>query len=204
MRYTLLLPVIALFTISSYAQELLVEEGNASFLKGEKSFKIEYDYENMGVGKFEKEADYVKSKVDDYESKEKGKGEKWKAGWLVARKNLYEPKFEELLNKYISEVDMSAFPSKTTAKYTLILKTIFTEPGFNIGIMRMPASINVEYIFVETADKSKVVAKFKASKVPGRDVSGYDFDAGARIQESYAKAGKILGKYFIKQFQVKK
>ena len=193
-----ILVATALFaTFSASAQRIMKEDGDLAFLKTEKALKIEYVYDGMGVGKYEKEQDYIDYKVGEYNKKEPGKGDKWLQGWKSARKNQYEPKFEELLNKYLGEKDIMAFPSKTNAKYTLILKTTFTEPGFNIGIMRKPAAINVEYIFVETANPSKVVAKLLAKDIPGRDVSGYDFDAGERISEGYAKAGKMLGKYIL-------
>ena len=51
---------------------------------------------------------------------------------------------------------------------------------------------------VETADKSKVIAKISIQKAPGRTFGGYDFDTGERIAESYADAGKALGKFIRK------
>ena len=36
-------------------------------------------------------------------------------------------------------------------------------------------------------------------KVPGRDVWGFDFDTGKRLEEAYAMTGKIFGKYLNKK-----
>lgn len=198
--FSLVLAVM-LFSQTAEAQKILLEDGDLSFLKGQKTLMITYDYSEMGVGRFATEEEYTTSKVTEHNENEAGKGEKWLAGWKNARKSYYEPKFEELINKYVVDINMIALPSKKDAKYTLILKTTFTEPGFNIGIMRKPASINVEYIFVETANPSTVLAKLSCRNIPGRDVMGYDFDAGTRIAEAYAKAGKNIGSYIVKNLK---
>jgi len=36
-------------------------------------------------------------------------------------------------------------------------------------------------------------------KAPGQDWGGFDYDAGYRIQESYAKSGKTLGQFLTKK-----
>lgn len=84
------------------------------------------------------------------------------------------------------------------APYTLVVKTIFTEPGFNVGVMRMPAYTNMEASFVKTGTTT-YEAVITMMKAPGADAMGFDYDAGARISESYAKAGKSLGAFLQKQ-----
>ncbi len=46
----------------------------------------------------------------------------------------------------------------------MIFKTTFTEPGFNIGIMRKNTEINADVLTVETANKSNVIAKLRYKK----------------------------------------
>ncbi len=75
----------------------------------------------------------------------------------------------------------------------MIFKTIKTEPGFNIGITSRPAFIDGEAWVVETQNPNNVIAKISITKAPGRDVMGFDYETGARLQEAYAKAGKELG-----------
>jgi hypothetical protein len=36
------------------------------------------------------------------------------------------------------------------------------------------------------------------TQVPGQDAMGFDYDTGGRIAESYAKAGKEIGHYLLK------
>ena len=177
----------------SGAQRLKLSDGSLSALKDEKAMNVIFVYENMKVGKYDKEEDYVASKKAEYNKKEPGKGDTWAKNWVSDRDSRYEPKFIELFEK---SSDMSV---KKDAKYTLIFKTNFTEPGFNIGIMRKNAEINAEAWVVETADQSKAIAKITVQKALGRTFGGYDFDTGERIAEAYADAGKALGSFVKRQ-----
>ena len=185
-----------LVAYSGSAQSMDVKSGKLDFLKGQKTINIVYAYDNMKVAKGT-EQEYIDKKVADHNKKEAGKGEEWKKNWLTAREQRYQPKFEELFNKRLEDVSVKAgnFP---TAPYTLILKTVFTEPGFNVGVMRMPAYTNMEAVFVKTGTTTEE-AVITMTKAPGADAMGYDFDAGARISESYAKAGKSLGAFLTKK-----
>lgn len=176
------------FVFTADAQKIKVTEGSLDALDGVKEYNIEFTYENMAVGKFKTEAEYIEKKKAEYNKKEAGKGDKWAESWVNDRASRFEPKFIEKFEEY------SGAKAKGNAKYTLIFNTSFTEPGFNIGITQKNASINGEVTIVETANKSKVVAKITIEKVPGRTGTGYDFDTGERISESYEKAGKEIGK----------
>ncbi|MCB0520362.1 MAG: hypothetical protein H6577_06680 [Lewinellaceae bacterium] len=182
------------FALPANAQKLKMTKGDLKALKGEKSINTEFTYENMGVGKFKKEAEYVDKKVKEYNEKEKGRGDTWKEAWIADRQNRFEPQFNELFSKY-AEMDAGDHPD---AKYTLIFNTSFTEPGFNVGVMRKNAYIDGTATIVETANRDKVVAVISVDNSPGRSAGGYDFDTGERISEAYAKAGKELGKMVVK------
>lgn len=181
----------------SFGQKIVKVSGDTKALKGVKSFNIEYDYSEMAVGKYKEEAKYIEDGVAEREKKEAGKGQVFKDGWFGARERVYQPKFETLFNKGGEKTGFSGSSDNASAKYTLIVKTTFTEPGFNIGIAKKAAAINVEYIFVETGTEN-VVAKFKQAGIPGAQAMGYDFDVSTRVSESYAKAGKMLAKYLSK------
>lgn len=180
-------------TLSISAQRIKLIEGDLASLKGVTSLQSKYDYSNMAVGKFDKEADYVAKKRTEYNDKEAGKGDKWAESWIADRESRFEPQFEELFNKN-SDIELSPKASK----YTLILKTTFTEPGFNVYITRKNAIIDAEVWIVDSGNPSHVLAKMKIEKSPGRTFGGYDFDTGGRIQEAYAAAGKALGRFLSK------
>ena len=206
MKKVILLMLVTLVTMfTSYAQWgdmgmgskiVLKSGGDLNKIKTEKTFKVEYDYSKMKVGEYNTEAEYVDKKVKEYEKKEKGKGDKWKEGWVGSRKDRYEPKFEELFNKASDGMTVAQNPPKS--KYTLIVKTVFLEPGYNIGISKKPAFVNFEFTFVETENPATIVAELYANNVIGSQSMGFDFDSGSRIAESYAKAGKMLGKFLAK------
>ena len=180
------------------AQRIELKSGNLDFLKGQKDINVEYVYDDMTVGKL-KEEDYVNKKVADYNEKEAGKGDKWAVKWEEDRETRFQLKFEQLLNKYLEKSGVIVEQNNNETSYTLILKTTFTEPGFNIGIMRKPAFIDVEVVFVETENHDNILATIEIKKSPGADAMGYDFDTGTRIQEAYAKCGKELAKYLAKK-----
>ena len=187
-----------LFTTQGVSQKLDIYEGKLKFLKGQKQINVQYDYSDMSVGKYKKEQEYLDDKIADRNKDEAGSGDEWARKWVDGRESQFEPKFEELFNKELSKDGLKTgrYPDAT---YTIILKTKHTEPGFNVGVMRRPAHINVEIWFVETANMDNVEAKAKMKKVPGQDAFGFDFDASYRLQEAYAKTGKILGKYISKK-----
>jgi hypothetical protein len=54
-------------------------------------------------------------------------------------------------------------------------------------------------MIVETAHPDKVLATISIEKAPGRTFGGEDYDAGIRIAESYADAGKYLAKFIMKK-----
>lgn len=200
-KLTLLTAAILFTTLSSFAQwgsGVILKSGDLKSLKSQKDLKVEYDYSNMGVGDFKTEDEYVNKKVKENNDKEKGKGDKWKVAWIGARKDRYQPKFEELFNKIMESVGTTISENTGKAKYTLIVKTVFTEPGFNIGIMKKPAAVNFDFLIVETDTPANVIAELYMKNVPGSQAMGFDYDSGSRIAESYAKGGKSLGKFIIK------
>jgi hypothetical protein len=196
----ILLMGISLFLFSSLqvnAQKVKLESGDFALLKGQKALNVECVYDNLKVGK-KSEDEYIKTKVAEYNKDEAGKGDRWLTNWKNDRQNRYQPKFENLMNEYLSEKGIKVGTDKN-AKYTVIVKTTMIEPGFNVGVWREDANINVEILFVETANKTNVLAKVTMEKVPGRTYGGYDFDMGQRIEEAYAKCGKELAKLMLKK-----
>ncbi len=171
---------------SAQAQKVKLLEGKLDVLKSEEKLNLEYDYSEMGVGKFKSEDEYLAKKKEDYDKKEPGRGDQWESSWKADRKNRFQPQFEELFTKH-SGLTAGNIPS---AKYTLIFKTTYTEPGYNVYVTRKNAEIDGEALLVETADKSKVIARMSVLNCPGRTFGGNDYDTGERIQEAYAVAGK--------------
>jgi len=191
---------IGLFGSHASAQKIKVVTGDLSSFVGLTEINVEYNYDDMAVGKFKTEEAYIEKKKNEYNEDEPGKGDRWEEEWHADKEKTYEMKFEQLFNLVmLSEetgMEVGFFPS---ADYTLIVKTTFLEPGFNIGISRKNASINVELMLVKTDDPGNVITQVNMDKVPGRGAMGGDFDTEYRIGEAYAKCGKELAQYIYKK-----
>jgi hypothetical protein len=182
MKKALLILLVGL-TSAAYAQKIKLVEGDLSVLKDQKGLKMIFSYDDMSVGKFPKEADYIAKKKADYNAKEPGSGDKWEKTWIDDRKDRFEPQFRDSFSKF---ADMSTVVED--APYTLIFKTTKTEPGWNIGITRAPAYIDGEAWIVKSDTPDKAIAKVMITKSPGNDIFGVDFETGARLQQSYTNA----------------
>lgn len=184
--------MLAFISINTYAQRIKLEEGDLSALQGQTTISIEFTYDNMSVGKFANEADYIAKKKTEYNTKEPGRGDNWEKSWVNDRKMVFEPKFIDLFEKSTN------ITVKAGAKYTMIFHTTTTEPGFNAYAVRKNAEIDAEVTIVETADRSKKIAVISLKNAPGRTFMGNDYATGDRIAECYAVAGKKLGKFIKK------
>lgn len=199
--YAAAMAISMLAADETFAQRVELRSGDVGVLAGQKTVNVEYDYSDFGVGKFATEQEYLDKKSAEYNAKEAGKGDSWKKAWVDDRKNRYEPKFEELFNKGMEDKGLTAVTARPDAQYTLIVKTKFVEPGFNVGVMRKNAYVDYEIDLVESANKSNKVAQLSMRNVPGGQFGGFDFDTGTRIAESYAKAGKSLAAFLDKKLK---
>ncbi len=190
------LTLIIGFTL--HAQKIVLKEGSFDFLKGQTSLLVTFDYSDMAVGKYDHEEDYIEKKVTDYNESEPGRGDIWKEAWQADRADRYEPKFLLLFNEYISKIGIVGSKTTTDAQYEMNIHTVFTEPGFNIGIARKSALIDVIIKWKNIATGEQV-AEITVDNCPGRDAMGYDFDTGYRIEEAYAKLGKSVAGYLLKK-----
>jgi len=182
---------------NSLEAQVRVQKGDIKVLKGQKTIGIKFTYDKMGVGKFKNEGDYLKKKVGEYNEKEAGKGDAWKEAWVNDRAARFEPKFLDLASKYTDKAGLQLSTDPVGTKYTIIVNTDFTEPGFNIYVARKNAEIKTTITIVETGT-DKVVVKMSASG-QGRTFGGNDWDTGVRLTEAYAKTGKEFGKYLSKK-----
>ena len=201
MKRTMLFAVmLALISGSSLnAQRISLEKGDFDFLTGQEQLLVKYDYSDLSVGNYDKEEEYIADKVEEYNNDEAGKGDEWKEAWLSDRPNRFEPKFEELFNLTIAEKDLECSSMAESAAYEVVVHTTFVEPGFNVGIARKNASINVEMIFREISSGNEM-AVLTITNCPGRGAMGFDFDTGYRIEEAYAMLGRSVARYLLKRF----
>ena len=193
-KFTTMVAAMCVMATGAVAQKIKVTEGDLGALKGVNSLKVQYDYSNFKVGG-KTEAEYIADKKEAYNKKEAGKGDTWEKACKADREGRYQRHFEDLFEKQ-ADIDLNDDGSD---KYTMIFKTTFIEPGYNIYVSRKNAELDGEVWFVETANPSNVVAKMKIENCKGRTFGGNDYDTGVRIEEAYELAGKSLGKYLKKE-----
>lgn len=184
----------------SFAQSIVLTSGSVDFIKDQKVIDFFFSYEEMLVGKLT-EQEYVDKKTSEYNKKEDGKGEEWKAAWYGDRKERFEPKFLELFDKYMNEVGIAA--GTDGAKYRIEINTDFTEPGWNVGVMRQNASVDLS-CKVKDIETGEQVASIRIRNASANNFWGTDFTSGYRVQETYAKAGRELAKFLIKKAKLRK
>ena len=200
--FTAALLLIASVTMAQKVQKI---SGDLNKLKGIKEWKVEFDYAEMKVavdmwGKdLQEEATYTEKKVMDLNQKKEGRGQKWMDDWNHGKTTVYPEKFLLLLNKVAGKKGGN-FSQEMDTQYVLKISTIVLMPGWNIGISKKPAFVSFQYTFYEVKDGQRTeLAKFQCNNVVGSQMMGYDYTTTSRVQESYAKAGKILGKFLVKK-----
>jgi hypothetical protein len=174
--------------------------GSLDFLNQENQVNVEFVYDGMTVCSDKKtkkepepEQDFVTRKVAEYNQKAAGRGDTWRENWVADRAAVLQPKFCELLNKYLSakKMDLQFGPFKN-AKYTLILKTTYTEIGWKFSdIIKHPFLIDAKAAFVETQKPANVRAEITITASGSAD--GSDFSTRRGLVEAYGNAGKELG-----------
>jgi hypothetical protein len=199
MKKVLVLAVMLVSTIIT-AQRMDVEKGDFAFLNGQTAINIEFDYSNLKLLKENKtEAEYIADRAKELNDKNSGVGDVWKKKWQGARKAIWEPKFLELVNIVLAKKDknLSFQEDLASAKYTLIVQATWIFPGWDAMVMKQPAKVSTTLKFVETANRSNVVLEISTKDAPG-DQYGNNFSNESRIGEGFAKTGKSLAGYIIK------
>ncbi|MBC7844894.1 MAG: hypothetical protein H7Y10_00200 [Flavobacterium sp.] len=190
-----------LVSCTMMSQSMEVVKGDFGFLKDQKEINVEFDYSKMTLMKEKKtEAQYVEDRAKELNEDKKGVGDIWKKKWNSSKELIWNPKFLELINVVLLKDDkeVSYQEDLKSAKYTLIVETVWVYPGWDAGIMKQPAKVSTNLKFVETANKSNVLLEISSENSPG-DQWGNNYSNESRIGEGYAKTAKSLAKMLLKK-----
>ncbi|MGB5554152.1 MAG: hypothetical protein WBM83_05785 [Flavobacteriaceae bacterium] len=192
--------IALLVCTATFAQKMKIVNGGFDYLKGQTEVNVEFVYDNMKVMKENfTEAEYIAKRSADLEEKTKGKGTSWEKVWSTSKELIWNPKFLELMNRYFDEDHGITFGENfNDAKYTLIVETVWAYPGWDAGIMKQPAKVTTNLKFVESANRSNVLAEVTSENAPG-DQYGNNFSNESRMGEGYAKTAKSLAKLILKE-----
>ena len=186
--------LLLLFAVALSATLTAQKPSKGSFgsLQGNTEFNIVFNYDDLKVDKFKTEEDFLKDKMD--KRQEKGTSEDFKATWFADRGGKYQPKFIECFNQSMKKKGVFVQNDLTAAKYTVLVKTIWIYPGYNVGVTRQPAKLKAVISVYETANPSNVIVTVPFEKVVGSGSYGYDYNEGSRIADAYC----ILARQFAK------
>jgi hypothetical protein len=185
-----------LFTMfNSFAQEVDLTKGDLSVLKGETTINIEFTYEKMSVGDFNKEAEYIKKRIEEENKKDPPNGDNWAAQWEEQKKSFFGDKF------ILGFTKQNKITFSKDAKYTLIFNTRALEPGYQVGISKRNAGVDGNVTLVETAKRDKKLAVLYVERAPETKWRGAAFDAKSRIGDAYYMDGQKVGKFIEKNIK---
>ena len=191
----LLLACLLFASITGFAQEVDLTKGDLSVLKGETSINVEMTYEKMAVGDFNKEAEYIKKRIEEENKKDPPNGDNWAAEWEAQKKNFFGDKFILGLTKqYEVKIDKSA-------KYTLIFNTKALEPGYQVGVSKRNAGVDGTITLIETGKPEKKLAVLYVERKAETMWRGAAFDAKSRIGDAYFVDGVAVGKFLKKNIK---
>ena len=195
--YKLLSFMIAFILCGSFssAQEVDITKGNLAVLKGETSINFEFTYEKMAVGDFNKEADYIKKRIEDENAKDPPNGDNWVAQWEEQKKVYFGDKF------ILGFTKQNKMTVDKTAKYTLIFNTKALEPGYQVGISKRNAGVDGTVTLIETGKPEKKLAVLYVERAPESKWRGAAFDAKSRIGDAYFMDGQKVGKFIEKNIK---
>lgn len=189
-----------------------IKSGDIKTLSGQKTINVTYDYSATAVGKFKTEKEYLDAGIADRNNKKPGSGDEWAAKWISAKKDRFEPAFEEAFNKQSDDCGME-IKADPTAKYTLVIRTNFVEQGVETVVMGAAKSAQIDLVLdlVETSSPDKILGSIEMDDVKpksnmrmsvgGVPVSKEVYDPGARIAECYETGGKQIAKLICKQLK---
>jgi hypothetical protein len=188
--------VLFLLPLSVYAQRKEILMGNPKDLRamrGQTSYNMVFNYDSMLVGRDLPEMLYLAEKKNVWNAREPGKGAELEKMWFADRRRRYEPTF---IKNFVNVTRVNVKDS--TARYTLLVKTTHTEGGWSLGVVNLPANVDVQLWVIDTADRNKVIIKMGFFNLSGLRYQGGDFEMTQRIQYAYIQAGKTLGGFFWK------
>ena len=181
--------------ITGFAQEVDMTKGDLSILKGETSINFKFTYEKMSVGDFNKEADYIKKRMEEQNAKDPPNGDNWAAQWEADKKNFYGDKF------ILGFTKQNKMTFSKDAKYTFIFNTKALEPGYQVGVSKRNAGVDGTVTLIETAKPEKKLAVLYVERAPETKWRGAAFDAKSRIGDAYYMDGQKVGKFIEKNMK---
>lgn len=198
---SLLFLFVFLTSCTSYVRPVSGET-SLEFLADQENVNVVFDYEDLGVNEFSEEEQYIEVSVNKRNEDEANTGDLWLKKWEGQKEVVFEPNFVQGLNRG-NDKDLYFLRDNDNAEYTLYIVVKYIQTGWNVGVMRKSASVDLTAKFLQTQSLKDGVknseALFTINNVPGTTNGGFDFTVSQRVGASFEKAGEKLGDYIDKQ-----
>lgn len=182
--YTLLIAIV----FSAVTAQEKIQEGSFKNLAAITAYNVVFDYTGMEIHGYKTEEEFLADKMNKREGE---KSEDFRRHWFEDRENNYEPKFIAYFNERMAGKGV-AVGKNPEAQYTMLIKTLWLYPGYNVGIGKEPPKITAVITVYETANPSNILLKVLYDKSIGIDPPAQRFTAGNRIAGAYEKLAKNI------------
>lgn len=199
-RTSLIIIIIVAFSFPVTAQKVKLKKGDIGVFDSIQELNIEFDFSDFGVGRFETEEGYIKMKKYYYNKDEPGRGDAWVKEWHGDKEKTYIPSFIDRFNELMTRTEQSIkLGTYADAEYTLVIKTTYLEPGFNVGVHYKRAFINLDILLYKTDNNESPILHLVADKLKGGGEDSIHLDAEIRLGVAYGTAGSVLARYIYKK-----
>lgn len=171
------------FTSFSYAQRYQIYEGLFKNLIDIKSFKIEFNYENIQVHGFESEEDFLIEKMEKRKSNPE-KAANFRRDWFSNREQYYNPAFINYFNNYFKKGERKIV---VDSQYLMKVNLTWIYPGYAIEPAKLSATID----FIDTTNSKKLLV-IHFEKVIGIEKKTMEINEHDRITGAFEKLAKNL------------
>ena len=172
--------------VTANAQEKVLK-GSFKALKDIAAYNVIFDYTGQKIAHFKDEEAFLKDKMGKRNGE---KAQDFRKRWYDDRENKYEPAFIDYFNERMK--GKATVAKDASQKYTILIKTNWIYPGYNVGIGAQESKISAVMTVYETANPDNILLEVEYDKsigiAPDHEKNAYD--SGDRIAGAYEKLAK--------------
>jgi len=185
-NYCILLFVLLSATALRAQQHVL--QGSFKDLTAVAEYNVVFDYTGQKIADFATEEEFLSDKMNKREGES---AEAFKTKWYADREANYEPKFIAYFNERMKETPVRV-AKNPAAMYTILIKTTWIYPGYNVWVTKQVAKISAVITVYETANPANILLKVEYDKSVGLEPNYKEkaFDFGDRIAGAYEKLAR--------------
>ncbi|MBN9293280.1 MAG: hypothetical protein J0G96_04800 [Flavobacteriia bacterium] len=201
MKTKLILALLVVSPLLGFGQKFKILSGSFEPLKGETEFNVQMDYSQV---KFYKENMTEKQYIDKRKKEitaDKGAAEadKWLSDWERTKSVQIVDKVVAVTNKHNGKDHK--YSAEGDAKYTLVVRPQWVDPGWFGGAVKKPSQLNVIFDFVETANPSKVIVSVNCTGAIGDMYPMGIANTNDRIAEAFGQGSAAFVKFVKKNLK---